>query len=147
MSRRPPPSSALVSRNMKKVKVRDTGPEMAIRRLLFSSRLHYRVNYNPKSPDVGRSTIDIAFPGRHLAIFIDGCFWHGCPEHGSMPKANQEWWRAKLVENTTRDKRVTEQLESGGWTVLRFWSHEEPETVHDRIMKELDAMGTITFCD
>ena len=114
---------------MKKVRVRDTGPEMAVRRLLFASGLRYRVNYRPKMPDIGRASIDIAFPGEHLAIFIDGCFWHGCPEHGELPKANRQWWENKFTENRERDARVTENLSQGGWLVLRFWAHETPEKV------------------
>jgi DNA mismatch endonuclease, patch repair protein len=133
MASRPKPSSEQVSRNMKKVRVRDTGPEMAVRRLLFASGLRYRVNYRPKTPDIGRSSIDIAFPGQRLAIFIDGCFWHGCPEHGDLPKANSKWWCAKFDENRKSDERVTNTLISAGWTVLRFWEHQSPESVFEEI--------------
>lgn len=114
---------------MKKVRVRDTGPEMAIRRLLFAAGMRYRVNYRPKDPDIGRSSIDIAFPGKRIAIFIDGCFWHECPDHGELPKANREWWEKKFAENRERDARITVQLEKSGWRVLRFWEHESPEEV------------------
>lgn len=129
MSRRPKASSEQVSRNMKKVRVRDTGPELVIRRLLFSSGLRFRVNYQPKFPDIGRASIDIAFPAKRLAIFIDGCFWHACPDHGELPKANREWWEKKFAENRERDARISEQLKKGGWCVLRFWAHESPEKV------------------
>lgn len=138
MAERPEPSSPLVSRTMKKVRVRDTEPEMAVRRLLFASGLRYRVNYRPKEPDIGRSTIDITFPAHHLAVFIDGCFWHCCAEHGEIPKANRKWWEQKFSENKARDERITRLLETGGWQVLRFWSHEVPENVCERIVLELN---------
>lgn len=127
-------SSERVSRNMKNVRVRDTGPEMAVRRQLFAAGLRYRVNYRPKIPDIARSTIDIAFPGKRVAVFIDGCFWHGCLEHGELPKANREWWESKFAENRERDARITKVLEGGGWRVLRFWAHESPEGVRVRII-------------
>jgi len=129
MARRLAPSSAQVSRNMKKVRTRDTGPEMTVHRLLYASGLRYRVHYRPRSPDIKRSSIDIAFSGKHLAVFIDGCFWHNCPEHGEIPKANRKWWEKKFRENTERDERVSNTLKRGGWRVLRFWSHENPEDV------------------
>jgi DNA mismatch endonuclease (patch repair protein) len=134
------PSSEQVSRNMKNVRVRDTGPEMAVRRLLFASGLRYRVSYRPKEPDIGRSSIDIAFPGKRLAIFIDGCFWHGCPEHGEMPKANRLWWKKKFSENKDSDARVTGKLTQGGWRVLRFWAHESPEKICTRILSGLQTI-------
>lgn len=138
MPKRPPPSSPLVSRTMKKVRTRDTGPEMAVRRLLSAHGLRYRVNYKPKSPQLGRSTIDIAFPGKQIAVFIDGCFWHNCPEHGEIPKANNKWWQKKFKENTERDERVTNTLKEGGWQVQRFWSHEVPEDVCQFIREAID---------
>lgn len=141
MPRRPAPSSPQVSRNMAKVRTRDTGPEMAVRRLLYANGLRYRVNYKPKSPKLGRSTIDIAFPGKRLAIFIDGCFWHNCPEHGEIPKANNKWWRNKFAENAARDERVTKILKEGGWNVLRFWSHETPENVCQFIQNEIEKLN------
>jgi len=129
MSRRPAPSSPQVSRNMAKVRTRDTGPEMAVRRLLYAKGFRYRVNYKPKLPSLGRSTVDIAFPGKRLAIFIDGCFWHNCPEHGEIPKANNKWWRNKFAENAARDERVTKILKDDGWRVQRFWEHENLENI------------------
>ena len=137
MSKRPAASSPLVSRNMKKVRVRDTGPEMAIRRLLYRKGYRYRVVYRPSDPKMGRASIDIAFPSKRVAVFIDGCFWHGCPQHGEVPKANNQWWREKFAENKDRDARITELLETCGWTVLRYWSHEDPEKVCELIESAL----------
>ncbi|KAF0188165.1 MAG: DNA mismatch endonuclease patch repair, partial [Desulfobulbaceae bacterium] len=99
------------------------------------------INYKPKSPKLGRSTIDIAFPGKRIAIFIDGCFWHNCPEHGEMPKANNKWWRNKFAENAARDERVTKILKEGGWRVQRFWAHETPENVCQLIQDEIEKLN------
>lgn len=126
---------------MKKVRIRDTGPEMAIRKVLYGQGLRYRVNYRPKEPDIGRSTIDIAFPGCRLAVFIDGCFWHCCPEHGEIPTANRDWWLTKFAENKSRDERITNTLVFGGWKVLRFWEHEPAAQAVKKILSSLGTPG------
>ncbi|MEV6959725.1 very short patch repair endonuclease [Streptomyces sp. NPDC051207] len=125
------PSSAAVSARMSRQNSRDTAQELAVRRLLHASGLRYRVNV--PVPGMPRRTIDIVFPRTKIAIFLDGCFWHGCPEHATRPKANAEWWRTKLDKNMARDIETTEHLRSAGWTVLRFWEHESVETVARRI--------------
>ncbi|MER5381429.1 very short patch repair endonuclease [Streptomyces sp. NPDC002688] len=106
---------------------RDTAPEVAVRRLLHAAGLRYRVNV--PVPGIPRRTIDIAFSKAKIAIFLDGCFWHGCPQHATQPKANAEWWRAKLDKNMARDIETTAHLEGAGWTVLRFWEHERPQHI------------------
>ncbi len=116
---------------MSKQGSRDTAPEVAVRRLLHAAGLRYRVNV-PVS-GMPRRTIDIAFTKAKIAIFMDGCFWHGCPQHATHPKANAEWWRTKLDKNMARDIETTKHLESQGWTVLRFWEHEVPSTVADAV--------------
>jgi DNA mismatch endonuclease (patch repair protein) len=110
---------------------RDTAPEVAVRRLLHASGLRYRVNV--PVPGMPRRTIDIVFPKAKIAIFLDGCFWHGCPQHATHPKANAEWWRTKLDKNMARDAETTEHLAAEGWTVLRFWEHESAESVASHI--------------
>ena len=80
---------------------RNTVPELAVRRLLHAAGLRYRVVY--PVPGQRRRTIDIAFTRPRLAVFIDGCFWHGCRAHGSQPRANSEWWRHKIAANQARD--------------------------------------------
>ncbi|MFB9462007.1 very short patch repair endonuclease [Streptomyces cinereospinus] len=112
---------------MSKQGSRDTAPEIAVRRLLYAAGLRYRVNV--PVPGMPRRTIDIVFPKAKIAIFLDGCFWHGCPQHATQPKANAEWWRTKLDKNMTRDRETTAHLEAEGWIVLRFWEHESPENV------------------
>ncbi|WP_331394259.1 very short patch repair endonuclease [Actinomyces polynesiensis] len=102
----------------------DTSPELALRRELFAMGLRYRIQF--PVPGRPRRTIDIAFPRAKVAIFVDGCFWHGCPTHSVPPKHNADWWRSKLESNRQRDSNTTALLQAEGWTVLRFWEHEDP---------------------
>ncbi|MFG3005738.1 very short patch repair endonuclease [Streptomyces calvus] len=106
---------------------KDTGVELAVRRLLHAAGLRYRVEY--PVPGMARRRLDVAFTRAKVAVLIDGCFWHGCPVHATQPKANAEWWRKKLDRNMARDRETTEHLIAQGWTVLRFWEHEAPEEV------------------
>nr|BFD84621.1 hypothetical protein StreXyl84_40220 [Streptomyces sp. Xyl84] len=110
---------------------KDTAAELTVRRLLHAAGLRYRVEY--PVPGMARRRIDVAFTRAKVAVLIDGCFWHGCPEHATQPKANAEWWRTKLDRNMARDRETTEHLASAGWTVLRFWEHEDPEEVAARV--------------
>lgn len=119
---------------------RDTAPEVAVRRLLHASGLRYRVNV--PVPGMPRRTIDIVFPKTRIAVFLDGCFWHGCPQHATHPKANADWWRRKLDQNMTRDRETTEHLIAEGWTVLRFWEHEAPEEVAVRVAAAVERRLT-----
>lgn len=79
--------------------------------------------------------MDIVFPRLRLAVFVDGCFWHGCPEHATQPRANARWWRAKIAENMDRDRDTNDRLERDGWTVLRIWEHEDTQLAADRVEK------------
>lgn len=110
---------------------RDTRPELLVRRRLHSRGLRYRVDLRVV-PET-RSRADIAFTRQHVAVFIDGCFWHSCPEHLHLPKANADYWVPKLARNVERDAEVTALLTDLGWTVLRFWEHEDPEAAADEI--------------
>ena len=107
---------------------RDSGPEMALRRELHSLGLRFRIQYRgiPGTPD-------IAFTRARVAVFVDGCFWHQCPEHGVMPKANREWWRAKLEGNTERDRRKDRALLELGWLPVHVWEHEDAAGAASRI--------------
>jgi len=118
------PSSPEASRRMAKVRQKGTDAEVALRRELYRIGLRYRIDYEVlKKP---RRVADIAFPGLRIAIFVDGCFWHGCPQHASWPKHNVEFWRQKIEANRHRDADTNERLRGMGWTVLRFWEHESP---------------------
>ncbi|KSW20821.1 very short patch repair endonuclease [Cellulomonas sp. B6] len=116
---------------MSALRRRDNVPELAVRRRLHARGLRYRVTW--PVPGQRRRTIDIAFTRARVAVYIDGCFWHGCPLHGTMPRSNTAWWEAKLSANRARDASVTSQLEELGWTVMRFWEHESPDAVAERI--------------
>ncbi len=136
----PGASSVDIARRMSRLQRRDNGPEMAVRRLLFARGARYRVCF--RIPGQRRRTIDIAFIGPRLAVYIDGCFWHACPEHLHMPKANAAWWVAKIDMNKARDASTNAQLESLGWTVLRFWEHEDPQFVVSTIFDHLPGRST-----
>jgi len=116
------PSSPEASRRMSKIRQKGTSAELSLRRELFRLGLRYRVDYEIlKKP---RRVADIVFPRQRIAIFVDGCFWHGCPEHASWPKQNAEFWRLKIKANCARDADTNHRLEALGWKVVRIWSHE-----------------------
>ena len=101
---------------------RDTPCELALRSAAHRLGLRFRVDWPlPGS----RRRADLAFTRARIAVFVDGCFWHGCPVHGTWPKANAEWWRDKIERNVQRDRNTTDALEAAGWRVLRFWEHED----------------------
>lgn len=124
-------SSEGTRKSMLANKRRDTSPELAIRRTLHARGLRYRVDFAPV-PGLRRRA-DIVFTRAHVAVFIDGCFWHGCPIHGTSPKRNGDYWGPKLAANVERDRDTDQQLEAAGWQVLRFWEHEGPEVTASRI--------------
>ncbi len=104
---------------MARIGGKDTKPELMLRRALWGIGLRYRVHYKTRA---GR--IDIAFPGRKVAIFVDGCFWHKCSIHFVEPASRNEFWSDKIQENVKRDRRQNAYLAELGWTVMRFWEHE-----------------------
>jgi len=106
---------------------RDTKPELRVRSLVHKRGMRYRVNHRPL-PRV-RRTADLVFRPARVAVFIDGCYWHGCPKHYTEPKTNTEYWREKIDRNKGRDRETDDLLAAEGWTVLRFWEHDDPETV------------------
>lgn len=119
---------------------RDTRPEMALRCALHGQGRRFRVSY--PVPDLSRCTIDIAFPRQKVAVFVDGCFWHGCPEHGTRPKSNVDRWAEKLDANGERDRRVEAHLRERGWAVLRIWEHEDVVVACEKVrlcLLEADA--------
>lgn len=128
---RPVPSSPGVSARMSRARRRDTKPEMLIRREAHHRGLRYRVD--SPLPGLPRRRADMVFAGPRVAVFVDGCFWHSCPEHTSIPKSNRDWWIRKLDANRARDDETDAHLAGLGWTVLRFWEHEDPYTAVDRV--------------
>lgn len=107
------------STNMANIRGRDTSPEMLLRKALWHNGFRFRVNFR-----VAGVRPDIVFTARKLAVFVDGCFWHGCPQHYVMPRTRPEFWAKKLETNTRRDRRQTAALIESGWSVVRFWEHE-----------------------
>jgi DNA mismatch endonuclease (patch repair protein) len=110
---------------------RDTKPELLVRRALHAEGFRFRVDHRPEA--TLRTRADIVFTKRRIVVYIDGCFWHGCPVHGTQPKANADYWTPKLARNIERDVESTLALEARGWTVLRYWEHEPVTEVVARI--------------
>lgn len=129
-------TTAQIAHRMSLQARRDTAPEVAIRSSLHRAGQRFRVSY--PVPDLARCTIDIAFTRRRVAVFVDGCFWHNCPDHGTRPKSNAERWEAKLESNRARDRRVDAHLAELGWKVLRAWEHEDVATVCTKIFHCID---------
>ena len=116
---------------------RDTSPELRVRSLVHRRGLRYRVAQRP-IPTL-RRTADLVFRRAKVAIFIDGCFWHGCPEHYRPPSTNPDYWRDKIEGNRRRDQETDELLAQAGWEVLRFWEHEDEDEVADAVCAAVDA--------
>jgi DNA mismatch endonuclease (patch repair protein) len=135
-------SSTQRRRIMQSNRRRDTKPELAVRRRLHAAGLRYRVDLAP-IPGLRRRA-DIVFPRERIAIFIDGCFWHGCPEHGPIRfSTNANYWVPKIAENRARDLDTSTRFEAAGWTVLRFWSHADPSAVADEVRVIVDRQRAI----
>jgi DNA mismatch endonuclease (patch repair protein) len=114
---------------------RDTKPEIELRRRLH--RLGYRYRVNHPLPGLPRRRADLTFSARRVVVFVDGCFWHGCPIHGTSPRNNGAWWADKLRRNMERDRETDAHLEQSGWTVVRIWEHEDPEAAATRVVAAL----------
>ena len=124
---RPTPANPRVSWQMARMPRKDTKPEIALRRVLHARGLRFRVHARlPGTPD-------IVFTRAKIVVFLDGCFWHGCPEHGSLPKSNREWWQRKLDDNRERDARKDGELRRAGYEIFHFWEHEDPSRAADQI--------------
>lgn len=123
------------SENMSRIRSSDTEPEWILRRGLWQAGLRYRVGF--KTPG-GKA--DVAVPSLRFAVFIDGCFWHGCPEHYVRPRSRNSFWDDKLIENVERDVRQTTRLLDAGWIVVRLWEHEVREAPSAATRIVLNAM-------
>jgi DNA mismatch endonuclease (patch repair protein) len=120
---------------------RDTSLELAIRRELHRRGYRFRVDFAASSNK--RLRADIVFTRRRLAVYLDGCFWHGCPDHYTRPVANREFWDEKVANNRARDVRTNEVLGAEGWAVVRFWEHESPDQVVSEIERILGSSPTL----
>lgn len=128
---RPGASSDEIRRRMQRQARRDTKPELALRRELWRRGLRYSVDVPPISGL--RRRADMVFTRARVAVYVDGCYWHSCPDHATVPKANREWWVEKLEANVTRDRDTDARLQRAGWEVLRVWEHEAIAGAADRI--------------
>lgn len=139
-----PTTSARMSRQAR----RDTAPELFLRRELHRLGFRYRVDH--PLPGMPRRRADILFSRPRVVVFVDGCFWHGCPEHKTAPANNAAWWAAKLARNIERDRETDAHLVALGWRVLRVWEHEDMqqsamrigEILRSELAQELDAADT-----
>lgn len=130
----PPPaaSTPLIRARMASQRRKDTAPEMALRRALHARGLRYRVDV----PVVGtRRRGDLVFKSAKVVVFVDGCFWHGCPQHGTIPKRNASWWAEKIAANVRRDRDTDRILTQRGWAVVRVWEHESTEDAVRRVFR------------
>ncbi|PZF02828.1 very short patch repair endonuclease [Curtobacterium sp. MCLR17_040] len=133
----PAATAAGVAKSMRGNRARNTAPELAIRRALHRRGARFRVDFRLQPPM--RTRADVVFTRQRVAVFIDGCFWHGCPAHGTTPKTNTDYWGPKLARNRERDADTTVALQASGWTVLRFWEHEDPAAVVERVIAEVQS--------
>ncbi|RYF57511.1 MAG: very short patch repair endonuclease [Comamonadaceae bacterium] len=127
---------------MSRIRGRDTKPELSLRRAAWSLGLRYRLQYR-----IGKTRPDMVFVRAKLAVFADGCFWHGCPLHSTIPKNNREFWEQKLKRNMQRDADNSQSLVEQGWRVLRFWEHQieaSPTTCAQEIASILRHLKTLT---
>ncbi len=126
-----------VGRRMRRVRQKNTSAESALRRELHALGLRYRIHVPVLTKP--RRVADVAFGGLRVAVFIDGCFWHGCPKHATWPKRNAEFWRSKIITNRRRDRDTDVRLRTDGWKVVRVWAHETPHIAACRIARIVHA--------
>ncbi|GAA3386749.1 very short patch repair endonuclease [Cryptosporangium minutisporangium] len=117
-------------------KSRDTNPELALRRAVHARGMRYRVNTRPVAGL--RRTADLVFTKARVAIFLDGCFWHGCPQHHTVAKTNATFWAEKVRRNRERDAETDRLIAEHGWTVVRIWEHEDPTEAAERIQAVIE---------
>ncbi|MGJ7441039.1 very short patch repair endonuclease [Aquipuribacter sp. MA13-6] len=135
----PGSSGEQVSRRMSTLRRRDNSREVALRRALHRTGLRFRVSY--PVPGLNRRSIDVAFTRFKVAVFLDGCFWHGCPEHGTSPQSNSTWWATKLGANVARDLDTNAHLAAAGWQVVRIWEHTDLDDATAAVQAALRARG------
>jgi DNA mismatch endonuclease (patch repair protein) len=131
-------SSPGVRRSMQSNRPRDTALETAVRSALHRDGLRFRKHVRPVAGLA--CTVDVLFPTEMLAVFVDGCYWHACPEHASYPRTNRAWWGAKLEGTQERDRRNADALQRAGWHVLRVWEHEDVAIIVRKVRNSLDGL-------
>ena len=135
--KRPPLSSPAAGKRLIGQATRDTNPELTLRRELHARGLRYRVHLRPLHGF--RREADIVFSRKKIAVFVDGCFWHGCAAHPRSSRANANWWASKIAENRARDSDTNERLTAEGWVVVRVWEHDDAvdaaRRIHQLVMR------------
>ncbi|GAA4332693.1 very short patch repair endonuclease [Actinomadura luteofluorescens] len=134
----PRPMNEGRSRNMRANRRSNTKPEVALRKALHALGYRYRKDLRLDLPDGVRVRPDIVFTARRVAVFVDGCFWHVCPEHGREPTTNEWYWTPKLRRNMERDRAANSALRAAGWCVVRLWEHEPLPAAVDAV---IEAVG------
>jgi DNA mismatch endonuclease (patch repair protein) len=122
---------------MQSNKSRDTKPERALRSAVHARGLRYRVSAKPLANL--RRTADLVFPRAKVAVFLDGCFWHGCPEHHTVATANARFWADKVEGNRARDRDTDDRLAAAGWVSIRVWEHEDPQAAARQVEEVVRA--------
>lgn len=130
----PFPSSPAATATMKANRRVDTRPEARLRSALHQRGLRFRKDVLLRIGGL-RTKADIVFARARVVVYVDGCFWHCCPEHGQLPKANRAYWKPKLARNVLRDDEVTKALRADGWTVIRVWEHEPIDLAAQQIQE------------
>lgn len=133
---------ASVRQRMRSQRERDTSIELKLRSLLHRRGLRFRV-HRKLLPGMRRE-VDIVLPGPRVAVFVDGCFWHGCPEHATWPKHNAAFWRKKIEANVARDRDTDSRLRLEGWCVIRVWGHDDPNDAVERIAAAVMGSNHVT---
>jgi DNA mismatch endonuclease (patch repair protein) len=128
-------------RRMQRQRTRDTEPELRLRREVHARGLRYFVHRRPVAGL--RREADLVFPRARLCVFVDGCFWHGCPAHGTLPATNRWYWVPKIRRNRARDADTDRLLRAAGWRPLRVWEHEDPARAAARVVA---AMRRLLGC-
>ena len=133
----PIPTSPAASKKMRSNRRSDTKPEVALRSILHRSGPRFRKDYLIRIANGRAIHADIAFTRFRIAVFVDGCFWHSCPVHGTIPKSNQEYWVPKLKQNVDRDRTIDQGLRAAGWQVLRYWEHFDPKVAREGVLSAI----------
>jgi len=120
---------------------RDTKPELRLRSALHAGGLRFRKDY-PIEVDGLRVRADVVFTRQRIAVFVDGCYWHSCPDHGTSPRSNTEYWSQKLRRNRQRDDRVNRTLTEAGWLVVRLWEHVVTEDAVSRVCQACSSRSS-----
>ena len=134
-------SSPGVRASMQSNKGRDTKPEVALRSAVHALGLRYRVSNRPMKEL--RRTADLVFTRAKVAVFLDGCFWHGCPEHHTVATTNARFWADKVEQNAARDRDTDARLAAAGWLVIRVWEHEEPQSAALRVRCAVQGRNSV----